>query len=91
MAVTALTDQIAEVLRAHKWEALRCCRDATDHDVHVAERIAEALRPDMDQLLAIAKLYVDAFSEDELMTLPERMRLQQIEDILLREAVEEKP
>jgi hypothetical protein len=35
-------------------------------------------------LLAVATMYVDAFKEDETMTLPERMRLQEIEDILDR-------
>lgn len=35
-------------------------------------------------LLAVATLYVDAFKEDEAMALPERMRLQEIQDILDR-------
>ena len=37
-----------------------------------------------DALLAVARLYVDAFEEDEMMSLPQRMRLQEIEDILER-------
>ncbi len=40
--------------------------------------------PEIDALLAVATLYVDAFKDDEAMTLPERMRLQEIEDILDR-------
>lgn len=48
-------------------------------------------KPDVDtdvgQLLAVAELYVAAFHDDELMTLPERMRLQEIEDILDRRSV----
>lgn len=37
-----------------------------------------------EALLAVATLYVEAFSQDETMTLPERLRLQEIEDILDR-------
>lgn len=39
---------------------------------------------DFSALLAVATLYVNAFSDDEMMTLPERMRLQEVEDILDR-------
>jgi hypothetical protein len=39
---------------------------------------------EIEALLAVATLYVDAFKEDETMTLPERMRLQEIENILDR-------
>jgi hypothetical protein len=39
---------------------------------------------DLGQLLAVATLYVDAFSEDEMMTLPEKLRLQEVEGILER-------
>jgi hypothetical protein len=35
-------------------------------------------------LLTVATMYVDAFSEDETMSLTERMRLQEIENILDR-------
>ena len=41
-------------------------------------------RTDFDALLAVATLYVNAFTEDERMTLPERMRLQEVEDVLER-------
>jgi hypothetical protein len=44
--------------------------------------IALVDRSELDQLLAVARLYVNAFAEDELMTLPERLRLQLIEDIV---------
>jgi predicted metal-binding protein len=38
-----------------------------------------------DVLLAVATLYVDAFDdENEMMTLPERMSLQEVEKILDR-------
>ena len=40
------------------------------------------LRAMADALLPVARLYVDAFDPDETMTLPERLRLQQVEDIL---------
>ncbi len=33
-------------------------------------------------LLAVATLYVNAFTEDEMMTLPEKLRLQEVEAIL---------
>jgi hypothetical protein len=36
----------------------------------------------LDALLAVATLYVDAFTEDEMMTLPEKLRLQEVEAIL---------
>ena len=39
-------------------------------------------RADLDQLLAVATLYIGAFREDETMTLPERMRLQMVEDVV---------
>jgi hypothetical protein len=39
---------------------------------------------DLDALLAVATLYVDSFADDEMMTLPERMRLQDVEDIVER-------
>jgi hypothetical protein len=39
-------------------------------------------RADLDQLLAVATLYVSAFGEDEMMTLPEKLRLQEVESIL---------
>jgi hypothetical protein len=39
---------------------------------------------DFGQLLAVATLYVGAFKPDEKMTLPEKMRLQEIEAILER-------
>ena len=39
-------------------------------------------RTEWDALLAVATQYVDAFADGEMMTLPERMRLQEVEDIL---------
>jgi hypothetical protein len=36
----------------------------------------------LDQLLAVATLYIEAFAEDEMMTLPGKMLLQEIEDIV---------
>ena len=54
-----------------------------EHDRQRAGEI-EALKRDLDILLAVATIYVDAFSPDEMMTLPERMRLQDVEDVLER-------
>ena len=39
-------------------------------------------RHEFDQLLAVATLYVGAFTEDEMMTLPEKLRFQEVEAIL---------
>ena len=42
-------------------------------------------RAEWEALLAVATLYVGAFGDpEETMTLPERMRLQEIEDILAK-------
>lgn len=39
-------------------------------------------RHDFDRLLAVATLYVSAFGEDEMMTLPEKLSLQEVEAVL---------
>ena len=45
----------------------------------------DQLRADLDVLLTVASPYLDAFSDDnERMTLPERMRLQDVEDVVAR-------
>jgi hypothetical protein len=49
----------------------------------VARQVAVAL-DDLETLLVVATMYVDAFGKDELMTLPERMRLQEVEQVLER-------
>ena len=41
-------------------------------------------RADFEALLAVATLYAAAFAPDETMTLPELMRLQEVEEILER-------
>jgi len=41
-------------------------------------------RHELDTLLAVARLYVNAFDPDERMSLPERLALQQVEDIVAR-------
>lgn len=33
-------------------------------------------------LLPVAQMYVDAFADDEMMTAPEHLRLQQVQDIV---------
>jgi hypothetical protein len=43
---------------------------------------SERLRAMLDVLLPVGRLYVDAFSDDEAMSLPERLRLQQVQDIV---------
>jgi hypothetical protein len=45
--------------------------------------MAELTQHETEVLLAVATLYVDAFDDDnEMMTLPQRMSLQEVEDIL---------
>ena len=39
-------------------------------------------REEFDQLLAVATMYVGAFTEDEMMTLPEKFAFQEVEAIL---------
>jgi hypothetical protein len=39
-------------------------------------------RTEWDALLAVGTLYVNAFTEEEMMTLPEKLRLQEVEAIL---------
>jgi len=45
---------------------------------------ASVPRRDLDVLLAVATLYIDAFSPDEMMTLPEKLRLQDVEEVVKR-------
>lgn len=44
----------------------------------------EVDRAEFETLLAVATLYVEAFDPDELLTLPARLRLQVVEDILAK-------
>ena len=41
-------------------------------------------RFDLDVLLAVATLYLTSFTDDEMMTLPEKLRLQDVEDVVHR-------
>ena len=41
-------------------------------------------RRDLDLLLAVATLYIDSFAPDELMTLPGKLMLQDVEDVVER-------
>ena len=41
-------------------------------------------RRDLDCLLAVATLYLNSFTEDELMTLPEKFRYQDVEEVVKR-------
>lgn len=42
----------------------------------------ERLRAMLDVLLPVGRLYVDAFRDDETMSLPERLALQRVEDVV---------
>lgn len=50
------------------------------------DAIADVLAQELgiEPLLAVATLYVESFAQDEAMSLTERMRLQEIEDVLAR-------
>lgn len=39
-------------------------------------------RADLDTLLSVATLYIGAFGENEMMTLPEKFRLQMVEEVV---------
>jgi hypothetical protein len=41
-------------------------------------------RRDLDCLLAVATMYVDSFAPDEMMTLPEKFALQDVEEVVER-------
>ena len=41
-------------------------------------------RCDLDVLLAVATLYIDAFRPDEMMTLPGKLMLQDVEEVVKR-------
>jgi hypothetical protein len=47
------------------------------------ERVSVS-QADLGQLLAVATLYVASFADDEAMTLPERLRFQEIQDIVTK-------
>lgn len=50
----------------------------------IAAAVLKTIEADFGQLLAVATLYISAFQDDELMSLPEKLRLQEIEDIVER-------
>jgi hypothetical protein len=41
-------------------------------------------RHDLDVLLSVATLYIASFRPDEMMTLPEKLRLQDVEEVVKR-------
>ena len=41
-------------------------------------------RYELDQLLAVATMYIDAFEPDEMMSLPAKLMLQEVEAIVER-------
>jgi len=49
----------------------------------VAAERADISQHDLDVLLSVATLYISAFAEDE-MTLPEKLRLQEVEEVVER-------
>lgn len=51
-------------------------------DVTVNEDVVALDRVEFETLLAVATLYVESFDPDEMLTLPARMSLQSVENIL---------
>ena len=47
-------------------------------------RLEHVPRRDLDILLAVATLYADSFAPGEMMTLPEKFALQDVEDVVKR-------
>ena len=45
---------------------------------------ADISQAELDALLAVATLYISAFHEDEMLTLPEKLQLQYVEQIVER-------
>lgn len=45
-------------------------------------RPREVDETDLERLLQVARMYVEAFDDDETMTLPERLQLAEVERIL---------
>ncbi|MFI9154506.1 hypothetical protein [Streptomyces sp. NPDC053367] len=41
-------------------------------------------RHELDTLLAVARLYIDAFAEDEAMSLTEKLAFQDVEDVVAK-------
>ena len=53
-------------------------------DTDSPDETVTVTRWDLDTLLAVATLYVESFDPDERMTLPERLNLQSVEEVLER-------
>lgn len=41
-------------------------------------------RHELDTLLAVARLYLDSFAEDEMMSLTEKLAFQDVEDVVTK-------
>lgn len=71
---------------------LKITRDLSDGEyargaASVEDRYTDAnseLSLDVEELLAVATIYLDTFGESEMMTLPAKARLQKIEEIVQR-------
>lgn len=82
--------QVADECWCVRWlsdDELRTYRSVPPHMLsdEEGERVfatIDRLRAMVNVLLPVARLYVDAFDPDEMMTLPERLRLQEVEDIV---------
>jgi hypothetical protein len=79
-----LAARLREGDASHEAVALALEVAAQEADEAVAPETVTVPRCDFDHLLAVATIYVGAFGEDEMMTLPEKLRLQEVEAILER-------
>jgi hypothetical protein len=59
-------------------------RHFQEKDPGVQHEMIPVSRMDWETLLAVGTLYVQSFADTEKMTLPERLRLQEVEEILAK-------
>jgi hypothetical protein len=74
--VTTLTAENERLHFDYERLAERKLTDEVDAEKALADDLADVLMV----FAPVVRLYLDAFAEDELMTLPEKLRLQEIED-----------
>lgn len=51
---------------------------------HALSQENDSLRADLGQLLAVATVYLESFTDEDRMSLPEKLRLQEVEDVVKR-------
>jgi hypothetical protein len=75
-------------MRAARLAARMAAGEATAHPrrchawVMPEDETVTMPRHELDTLLSVATLYVESFGEDDMMTLPEKFRLQMVEEVV---------